>query len=276
MKQNAIRPAHDSGSSAEDGGAGDKGRHHGAVRGNAVPRHVAIIMDGNGRWARRRGLPRIAGHEQGAESVRAAVRAAREAGVQYLTLYAFSMENWSRPRAEVRALMALLSRFLGENEKLLHKNKVRLRTIGCIEDLPEALQRELEGVKTRTGSYKAGHLILALSYGGRTEIARAARLIAERVARHEIAPAAVDEDVVSGHMYLPDVPDPDLMIRTSGEIRISNFLLWQLSYAELYFTDVLWPDFREKEFMEAVEEYGRRSRRFGNIGERQADRETRT
>ena len=232
-------------------------------------------MDGNGRWAKQHGLPRIAGHERGAESVRAVVRAARDAGVQYLTLYAFSVENWSRPRAEVQALMTLLGRFLHDNEKLLHKHKIRLRAMGRLADLPDPLRREIEAVEKRTESYKTRHLILALSYGGRTEIARAARLIAERVAKGSLAAKDIAEDTVAAHMYLPDLPDPDLLIRTSGEIRISNFLLWQLSYAELYFTDVLWPDFREKHFMEAIEEYGKRRRRFGNIDEAPADRESR-
>ena len=233
-------------------------------------------MDGNGRWAKQHGLPRIAGHERGAESVRAVVRAARDAGVQYLTLYAFSVENWSRPKAEVQALMTLLDRFLRDNEKLLHKHKIRLRAMGRLADLPDPLRREIEAVEKRTESYKTRHLILALSYGGRTEIARAARLIAERVAKGSLAAKDIAEDTVAAHMYLPDVPDPDLLIRTSGEIRISNFLLWQLSYAELYFTDVLWPDFREKHFMEAIEEYGKRRRRFGNIDEAPADRESRS
>jgi undecaprenyl diphosphate synthase len=192
----------------------------------AVPVHVAIIMDGNGRWARQRGLPRIKGHEQGSESVRAAVKACREAGVRYLTLYAFSVENWVRPRDEVDHLMRLLG---------------------------------------RTRAYDEAHLILAVSYGGRTEIAHAAREIARKARDGELDPETVDERTVAAHLYAPDVPDPDLMIRTSGEMRISNFLLWQLCYAELYVTDVLWPDFREAEFAKALEAYAHRKRRFGDV-----------
>jgi undecaprenyl diphosphate synthase len=233
-----------------------------------VPRHVAIIMDGNGRWARQRGLPRLKGHEQGAESVRAVIRACRDSGVEYLTLYAFSVENWVRPKAEVEGLMRLLRRFLRSQEHELHENKVRLRIMGRIEDLPAAVRRELDRVMEATRAYRAGQLILALSYGGRTEIARAAREIARKVAGGELAPDEVDERTVAAHLYLPDVPDPDLLIRTSGEMRLSNFMLWQVSYAEMVVTDVLWPDFREAEFKQALEVYGRRERRFGDVAAR--------
>jgi undecaprenyl diphosphate synthase len=231
-----------------------------------VPRHVAVIMDGNGRWARQRGLPRIRGHEEGAESVRAAVRACRELGVQYLTLYAFSVENWSRPAAEVSALMRLLESFLERNERELHDNRVRLRAIGRLEDLDAGLRARLAGVEERTRAYDSGQLLLALSYGGRTEIAHACREIARAVRRGELDPEAVDEAAVAARLYAPDVPDPDLLIRTSGEMRVSNFLLWQISYAELYVTETLWPDFREDAFHKAIEEYGRRQRRFGTSG----------
>jgi undecaprenyl diphosphate synthase len=231
-----------------------------------VPRHVAIIMDGNGRWARERGLPRLRGHEEGTHSVRAAVRACRRFGVRYLTLYAFSVENWVRPRTEIRGLMGLLVRFLRREEHELHENRVRLRTIGRTGDLPAAVRTELERVGRATRDYDGGDLILALSYGGRTEIAAAARRIAERARAGELDPAAVDERTVAAHLYLPDVPDPDLLIRTSGEQRVSNFLLWQISYSELYFTDVLWPDFREPQFAAALREYARRHRRFGDVG----------
>lgn len=231
-----------------------------------IPQHVAIIMDGNGRWAKNRGLSRIKGHEEGAESVRAIIRACKSHGVKYLTLYAFSVENWVRPKPEIRALMGLLDHFLKQRESELHENKVRLRTIGRIEDLPEKIQKGLARVEKDTACYEEGQLILALSYGGRTEIARAAREIAKKTAKGEIAPDQVDEQLMAEHMYLPDVPDPDLLIRTSGEKRISNFLLWQASYAELIFTDTLWPDFREAQFAEALEEYADRHRRFGDIG----------
>jgi len=231
-----------------------------------VPRHVAIIMDGNGRWAKQRGLPRQKGHEKGADSVIAAVRACREAGVKFLTLYAFSLENWVRPKPEIDALMNLLVRFLSEKESELHKQAIRLRVIGRIEDLPARVRAELQRVVDATAHYPDGQLIMALSYGGRTEIAEAARRIAVKVQRGEMTPEDVDEAAVASHLYAPDVPDPDLLIRTSGEMRISNFLLWQISYAELYVTDVLWPDFREPEFKAAIADYARRQRRYGNTG----------
>ena len=230
-----------------------------------VPRHVAIIMDGNGRWARQRGWPRLKGHEAGTESVRAAVRACRNAGVKYLTLYAFSVENWVRPPSEIRGLMALLRNFLIQQENELHENEVRLRVIGRLDDLPRAVQKELLRVMKATEQYEAGTLCLALSYGGRAELVDAVRGIARRVKSGELAPPDINEKTIAGHLYAPDIPDPDLMIRTSGELRTSNFLLWQLSYAELYFTDVLWPDFREEHFKTALAEYARRHRRFGDI-----------
>jgi undecaprenyl diphosphate synthase len=230
-----------------------------------VPRHVAVVMDGNGRWAKQHGLPRIEGHEKGAESVRTIIRAARDAGVEYLTLYAFSVENWVRPKAEIGRLMDLLKTFLVDNEHELHENEVRLRVIGRTGDLPKAVQMGLNGVMERTSKHTAGTLVLALSYGGRTEIARAARMIAEKVKAGQLSIEDIDEDEVSRNLYAPDIPDPDLMIRTSGEMRLSNFLLWQLSYTELYVTDVLWPDFGAEDFKKAIEVYGKRRRRFGDI-----------
>lgn len=232
---------------------------------SSVPRHVAIIMDGNGRWAKKRGLSRLKGHEQGSESVRAVLRACRKAGVKYLTLYAFSVENWVRPRSEVRGLMSLLIRFLRMEEHELHDNQVRLRVIGRIADLPKEVQKEAFRVMKETEQYTGGQLILALSYGGRAEIMDAVRVIAGKVEEGSLKPDKITEETITDHLYAPDIPDPDLLIRTSGEIRVSNFLLWQLSYSELYFTDVLWPDFREKEFMDAIEEFGRRHRRFGDV-----------
>ena len=230
-----------------------------------IPQHVAIIMDGNGRWAQRRGLPRIRGHQVGAESVRAIVRACKKAGVKYLTLYAFSVENWVRPKIEIRGLMRILKRFLTKEEKELHENQVRLRVIGRLHDLPADVQAELKRVMKVTGHYTGGQLILALSYGGRAEIVDAVRSIANKVKKGETRPESIDELTIAENLYAPDIPDPDLMIRTSGELRISNFLLWQLSYAEFYITDVLWPDFREEEFAKAIEAYSRRRRRFGDI-----------
>jgi undecaprenyl diphosphate synthase len=234
----------------------------------SIPRHVAIIMDGNGRWAQQRGLPRGKGHEAGAESVRAVIRACHEAGVKYLTLYAFSVENWSRPREEVSGLMSLLLRFLAREEAVLHEKKIRLRLIGRLEDLPPEVREGLARAMAATEAYDQGQLILALSYGGRTEIAAAARRIADEVKAGKLDPAQVNEALFARYLYAPDVPDPDLLIRTSGEIRISNFLLWQASYAEFYFTPVLWPDFRDEQFAEALREYGRRRRRYGDVKER--------
>ena len=226
---------------------------------------MAIIMDGNGRWAQKRGLPRLKGHEAGAESVRAAVRASRDAGIEYLTLYAFSSENWVRPRREVSGLMQLLRRFLNTNEPELHEHRIRLRIIGHADDLPEEVRRDLDRVVAATAGYDAGNLTLALSYGGRDEIVDATRKIARQVASGRLRPEDITVQTLAANLYAPDIPDPDLMIRTSGEMRLSNFLLWQLSYAELYVTPVLWPDFREPDFRAALEDYANRHRRFGDV-----------
>ena len=231
----------------------------------AVPKHVAIIMDGNGRWAQQRGLPRAKGHEKGAESVRVAIKTCKKLGIKYLTVYAFSVENWNRPKAEVEALMNLLKKFLRNEEREFHENHIRLRAIGRLSDLPKSVRRELNHVMQATEHYKDATLVLALSYGGRTEIANAARELARKVKAGTLEPEAIDEAAISANLYAPDIPDPDLMVRTSGEMRISNFLLWQLSYAELDITDTLWPDFREEQLTKAVEEYGRRHRRFGRV-----------
>ena len=228
-----------------------------------VPRHVAVIMDGNGRWAKQRGRPRLFGHRAGADSLRAILRACRDHGVEFLTVYAFSTENWIRPKGEVAGLMSLLKTFLKKDEHELHENQVRLRVTGHIQDLPAAVRAELERVMAATRNYSKGHLILALSYGGRSEIVDAVRAIAAKARAGAIDPAQIDEAAVAAHLYLPDVPDPDLMIRTSGELRLSNFLLWELSYAEFYFTETLWPDFREPDFAKALAEYARRRRRYG-------------
>jgi undecaprenyl diphosphate synthase len=230
-----------------------------------TPRHVAIIMDGNGRWAKQRGLPRLKGHQAGSESVIAALKVCREEKIEFLTLYAFSVENWVRPRAEIMGLMHLLRSFIKKREAELHENKVRLRVIGRLEDLPVDVRRELVRVMEATRAYEGHQLILALSYGARTELTDAARALARDVQAGRLAPEDVDEQAIASRLYAPDVPDPDLMIRTSGECRLSNFLLWQLSYTELYFTPVLWPDFREDDFREALADYARRKRRFGDI-----------
>lgn len=231
--------------------------------GGAVPRHVAIIMDGNGRWAKKRLQPRLFGHRAGAEALKAVLKACRRRGVKYLTVYAFSTENWVRPAEEVNGLMDLLKTFLKKEEHELHENRTRLRVTGRMGDLPDAVQSELRRVMAATESYREGQLILALSYGGRAELADAARAIAREAASGRLDPESVDEKTVAGHLYLPDVPDPDLVIRTSGEVRLSNFLLWEASYSELYFTEVAWPDFREKEFDAALDEFARRNRRYG-------------
>ena len=228
-----------------------------------VPRHVAVIMDGNGRWAKQRGRPRLFGHRAGADSLRAILRACRDHGVEYLTVYAFSTENWVRPQDEVSGLMSLLKTFLKKDEHELHENQVRLRVAGRIQDLPKAVRAELERVMEATKNYEKGHLILALSYGGRAEIVDAVRVLAAEAKAGRIDPAKIDEKAIAARLYLPDVPDPDLMIRTSGELRLSNFLLWELSYSEFYFTETLWPDFREADFAKALEEYARRQRRYG-------------
>jgi undecaprenyl diphosphate synthase len=232
---------------------------------STVPTHVAIIMDGNGRWAKQRHLPRVEGHRNGVESVRAIVRAAGEVGVKYLTLYAFSVENWNRPKDEVDTLMRYLARFLKAEIGELNRNNVRLDAIGQIYRLPEFVQEQLKKTKAALARNTGLTLILALSYGGRTEIVEGARAIAQKVRDGELEAAEINEQLVSQHLYTASYPDPDLLIRTSGEMRISNFLLWQISYAELVVTQTLWPDFRKPQFFEALEEYTRRHRRFGLV-----------
>jgi len=230
-----------------------------------IPTHVAVIMDGNGRWAQQRGLPRAKGHEKGAESVRIVMKACKKMGIKYLTVYAFSVENWNRPKPEIEALMNLLKKFLRNEEREFHENKIRLRAIGRLSDLPKSVRRELNHVMQTTEHYKDATLVLALSYGGRTEIAHAARELARKVKAGTLDPDAIDEAAVGANLYASDIPDPDLMIRTSGEMRVSNFLLWEVAYSELYVTDTLWPDFREEHLAKAVEEYSRRHRRFGQV-----------
>lgn len=231
----------------------------------SVPTHVAIIMDGNGRWAKQRGLPRVEGHRNGVESVRAVVRAAGELGIQFLTLYAFSVENWNRPKDEVDTLMKYLARFLKNEIGELNRSNVRLDAIGQIWRLPEAVQQQLEKTKAALARNNGLTLVLALSYGGRTEIVEATRAIAAKVKSGALDPAEINERVISEHLYTRHWPDPDLLIRTSGEMRVSNFLLWQISYAELVVTSTLWPDFRKAQFYAALEEYARRHRRFGAL-----------
>lgn len=226
--------------------------------------HLAIIMDGNGRWAKARGLPRSEGHRAGGETVRRVLGYCRDANIRYLTLYAFSVENWKRPQAEIDALMHLLVAYLAGEEPMLHEHRVRLRVMGRREDLPAAVREALENVERATEGYDR-QLIICLSYGGRTEIAHAAREIARLAAAGKLDPEGVDEATVAQHLYLPDVPDPDLIVRTSGELRLSNFLLWQASYAELYVTPTLWPDFGEADFRAALDAFDRRNRRYGGV-----------
>ncbi len=222
-------------------------------------------MDGNGRWANEHGLSRLKGHEEGAQSVLAVLKAAKEAGVNYLTLYAFSTENWKRPKDEVDGLMTLLIAFMQKHAREFLKNKIRLRVMGEVDRLPKAVQAGLRKLMEQSAKDYERTLIVALSYGSRKEIAEAAKAIARKVAAGELDPETVTEETVAQHLYLPDVPDPELMIRTSGEFRLSNFLLWQLSYAELYVTETYWPDFREKDFLQALESFGKRGRRFGGV-----------
>jgi undecaprenyl diphosphate synthase len=230
-----------------------------------MPTHVAIIMDGNGRWAKQRHLPRVEGHRNGVESVRTVVRVCGELGIKFLTLYAFSVENWNRPKDEVDTLMKYLARYLKNEIGELNKNNVRLEVIGQIYRLPEFVQEQLRKTQAALAKNKGLTLILALSYGGRTEIVEAVRSIAEKAKKGQIEPAEINEQVIAQHLYTRHYPDPDLLIRTSGEMRVSNFLLWQISYAELVVTSTLWPDFRKPQLYAALEEYTRRHRRFGAV-----------
>ena len=230
-----------------------------------VPEHIAIIMDGNGRWAKERGLPRVQGHRAGAESVREAVAACSELGVKYLTLYAFSSENWNRPKAEVDALMKLLERFLKEKTPEILSKNVRLQAIGRIDLLPESCRKQLNKSIESSAENDGLTLILALSYGGREEIIDGVKSVLRAVQDGHIDEAMITPELFNSHLYTRYFPDPDLMIRTSGEMRISNFLLWQLSYSEFYVTRKNWPDFRRNDLEEAIAEYNRRHRRYGKL-----------
>lgn len=230
---------------------------------NVKVRHVAIIMDGSGRWAERRGLPKVEGHRQGARQVTEVLKAAQEYGVEFLTLYAFSTENWKRPVAEVTALMGLLEEFIDDKLPELMKNGIRLRTIGRTEDLFPGARKKLLHAIEMTEKNNGGTLNLALNYGGRAEIVDAVNKMAAEMTEKGGRFPKVTEESFRNYLYAPDIPDPDLLIRTSGELRLSNFLLWELSYSEMYVTDTLWPDFGKKEFGEALEAYGQRDRRFG-------------
>ncbi|TLD68804.1 isoprenyl transferase [Phragmitibacter flavus] len=230
-----------------------------------IPKHIAIIMDGNGRWAKERGLARTEGHRRGAESVREAVKCCGELGVEYLTLYAFSTENWKRPKSEVDSLMKMLERFLREKTKEMLEKNVRLQAIGRLHDLPESCQRQLHKSIEATANNTGLTLIFALSYGAREEIVDGIKSLLDSIEKGHLDKGMIDTDMFSKHLYTRYYPDPDLLIRTSGEMRLSNFLLWQLSYTEIHITPVLWPDFRESQFTAAIEDFSRRQRRFGGV-----------
>ncbi|MCG3118349.1 MAG: Ditrans,polycis-undecaprenyl-diphosphate synthase ((2E,6E)-farnesyl-diphosphate specific) [bacterium] len=239
-------------------------------RGGKLPEHVAIIMDGNGRWAKRRGLSRVEGHREGINSVREIVRACGELGIEYLTLYTFSKENWNRPKTEVAALMSLLLKTIRDEVAELKRNNVRLMTMGRLEDLPmlarQGMQHGIRSLRQNSGLT----LNLALSYSSRQEMVEAMRRIAREVKAGRLQPEDIDEFTISSNLYTAAIPDPDLLIRTSGELRLSNFLLWQLAYTEIYVTEVLWPDFRRREFYHALLSYQQRERRFGMVSEQLA------
>ena len=230
-----------------------------------IPRHIAIIMDGNGRWAKERDLPRREGHYAGAESVEVALETCGEIGVDYLTLYAFSSENWKRPEAEVKALMGLLAHFLKEKTPSLIKNNIRLQVIGQIDKLPKSNQKSLQKSIEATAGNNGLTLVVALSYGSREESLEATRSLMEKAKSGEMDPAELNVESFAAHLNTADFPDPDLLIRTSGEYRICNFLLWQISYAEIFITKTFWPDFRRQNLLDAVGEYQQRQRRFGGV-----------
>jgi undecaprenyl diphosphate synthase len=236
----------------------------------SVPRHVAIIMDGNNRWAKSRGLPGAAGHRAGVETIRTVLRTSRKNGVEILTLFAFSSENWTRPSAEVSALMQLFSLYINSEVKKLHEDNVRLHFIGRRDRLNAGLQKKITEAEQLTAANTSSHLVIAVDYGGQWDIANAARELAQQVAKGELQPEQIDEALFDRHTALADLPKPDLLIRTAGEQRISNFLLWQCAYSEFYFTDVFWPDFGELEMQRALQVFAQRDRRFGGRNEQDA------
>lgn len=234
---------------------------------NNIPQHIAIIMDGNGRWAKQQGKLRTFGHKNGVKAVREATESAAELGIKYLTLYAFSTENWNRPKLEVKALMELLVTTIAKEVDTLNKNNIRLETIGNINDLPKRARQALIKAKEETAHNDHMTLILALSYSGKWEITEAVRNISEKVKNGELNTEDINDDLISQHLTTKNFPDPELLIRTSNEHRLSNFLLWQLAYAEFYFTETLWPDFNKEEMIKAVYSYQNRERRFGKTSE---------
>jgi len=234
---------------------------------NNLPKHLAIIMDGNGRWAKNQGMLRVFGHEKGTKSVKQTVESCAKLGIEFLTLYAFSTENWNRPKIEVDTLMKLLVSALKKELKTLQSNNIRLNAIGNLDNLPTGVKKELTEVIEKTQTNSRMTLTLALSYGARDEIINAVKIISEKVKNNIISVDAIEESIINQHLYTQNMPDVDLLIRTSGEHRISNFLLWQIAYAEFYFTDVLWPDFNEEELYKAILSYQKRERRFGKTSE---------
>ena len=241
------------------------------IRSDQVPKHVAIIMDGNGRWAEARGRERNEGHREGIESVRAVVRASNELGIRYLTLYAFSMENWNRPKGEVGELMSLLEHYLEVEIDEVMRNGIRVRAIGRLDRLPPQTRKVVEDAVCKTADNREMQLIFALSYGGRTELVDAARRLLRDAESGAIDPDRLDEKMFSSYFYAPDLPDPDLLIRTGAESRISNFLLWQIAYTEIYTSDLMWPDFRKPHLVNAILDYQTRERRYGLISAQVSD-----
>ena len=232
-----------------------------------LPRHLAIIMDGNGRWAKQQGFLRAFGHENGSKSVKETIKTCTKLGIEFLTLYAFSTENWNRPKLEVQALMKILINSLRKELITLQENNIKLNAIGNLDKLPKSAQKELMDVIEKTKNNTGLALTLALSYGSREELVNAVRIISDKVKNNIISLDSIDDSIINEHLYTQNLPDVDLLIRTSGEHRISNFLLWQIAYAELYFTDVLWPDFKEQDLYEAIISYQKRERRFGKTSE---------
>ncbi|CAA9197184.1 isoprenyl transferase [Flavobacterium collinsii] len=232
-----------------------------------LPQHLAIIMDGNGRWAKQQGFLRAFGHENGTKSVKNTIKTCAKLGIEYLTLYAFSTENWNRPKLEVEALMKILINSLKKELGTLQENNIKLNAIGNLEKLPKSAQKELLDVIDKTKNNTRLTLTLALSYGSREELVNAVRIISDKVKNNIISIDAIDDSIINEHLYTQNLPDVDLLIRTSGEHRISNFLLWQIAYAELYFTNVLWPDFKDQDLYEAIISYQKRERRFGKTSE---------
>ncbi len=234
---------------------------------NKLPQHIAVIMDGNGRWAQRRHLPRIAGHRAGVQSARAIIETCARLHIPALTLYAFSMENWRRPKAEIDFLMRLLREYLRKELPVIHRNNIRFMVIGRPDQLPEAVRADVDRAMQQTAGNSGMQLAVALNYGGRAELVDAFNRILDRVRNNGLATARVDEEMISQHLYTAGLPDPDLLIRTSGEMRVSNFLLWQIAYAEIYVTETLWPDFTRAQLFEALLDFQKRERRYGGLAE---------